>query len=100
MINVICDVLGGWSRDLNTTMRKMLRPRGRVTSSTLNGIARTFKASSHKIVKQSQTVADDRRRIGKVELGSTFPIDTDCRRQSAITTSLCEHDRQLFADFI
>ena len=59
-----------------------------------------LKASSHKIVKQSKTVADDRRRIGKVELGSTFPIDTDCRRQSAITTSLCEQDWRLFADFM
>ena len=59
-----------------------------------------LKASSHKIVKQSQTVGDDRRRIGKVELGSTFLIDTDCRRQSAITTSLCEQDRGLFVDFI
>ena len=27
--NVIIDVLGGWSRDLDTTMRKMLGPRGR-----------------------------------------------------------------------
>ena len=49
--NVIIDVLGGWPRDLDTTMRKMLEPRGRdvllrmqraVISSTLN-IARTFK---------------------------------------------------------
>ena len=49
--NVIIDVLGGWSRDLDSTMRKMLGPRGRdvllrtqraVISSTLN-IARTFK---------------------------------------------------------
>ena len=49
--NVIIDVLGGWSRDLDTTMRKMLGPRRRdvllsmqraVISSTLN-IARTFK---------------------------------------------------------
>ena len=32
--------------------------------------------------------------------GSTFPIDTDCRRQSAITTSLREQDRRLFADFM
>ena len=49
--NVIIDVMGGWSRDLDTTMRKMLGPRGRdvllrmqraVISSTLN-IARTFK---------------------------------------------------------
>ena len=27
--NVIIDVVGGWSRDLDTTMRKMLGPRGR-----------------------------------------------------------------------
>ena len=49
--NVIIEVLGGWSRDLDSTMRKMLGPRGRdvllrtqraVISSTLN-IARTFK---------------------------------------------------------
>ena len=39
-----------------------------------------LKASSHKIVKQSKTVADNRRRIGKVELGSTIPIDTDSLR--------------------
>ena len=49
--NVIIDVLGGWSRDLDATMRKMLGPRERdvlfrmqraVISSTLK-IARTFK---------------------------------------------------------
>ena len=49
--NVIIDVLGGWSRDLDATMQKMVGPRGRdvllrmqraVISSTLN-IARTFK---------------------------------------------------------
>ena len=43
--NVIIDVMGGWSRDLDATMRKMLGPRGRdillrmqraVISSTLN----------------------------------------------------------------
>ena len=49
--NVIINVLGGWSRDLDTTMPKMLGPRGRdvllslqtaVISIFLN-IARTFK---------------------------------------------------------
>ena len=49
---------------------------------SLQLVGPTLKASSHKIVKQSQT------------------IDTDCRRQSAITTSLCEQDRRLFADFM
>ena len=66
----------------------------------LRPLERVIKASSHKIVKKSQTVADDRRRIQEVEFGSTFPINTDCRRQSAITTSLCEQDRRLFADFM
>ena len=49
--NMIIHVLRGWSRDLDTTMLKMLGPRGRdvllrmqraVISSALN-IARTFK---------------------------------------------------------
>ena len=60
--NVIIDVLGGWSRDLDTTMRKMLGPRGRdvllsmqraVIFSTLN-IARTFK-----VITWNETTLDN-----------------------------------------
>jgi hypothetical protein len=46
------------------------------------------------IVMWTQTLSDnDRRRIGKIEIGSTFPIDANCRRQSTITTCLFEHAR-------
>ena len=51
------------------------------------------KASSHKIVKQLQTIGDGSGKLNLVQI-----IDTDCSRQSVITTSLCEHDRRLFAD--
>ena len=51
-------------------------------------------ALKHKIVMQSQTISDG---SGKLNLVHVSRSTQNCLRQFAITTSLCEQDRRLFA---